>query len=66
MSHPDDCPKCGQQVPASGAYSVGSGFPMADPRQQAETCTNPDCGAKLRRAIGEPWREATGPGSDAS
>lgn len=63
MRHPDDCPNCGERVEALTSYGIGSGTPP-DATQQATTC--PNCQTKLRRNVGEPWREATGPGADVS
>jgi predicted RNA-binding Zn-ribbon protein involved in translation (DUF1610 family) len=57
--HPDDCPRCGERVEVNLSYGIGArneGEELPQPTEQSTTC--PNCGAKLRRAVGYPWSEA--------
>jgi uncharacterized paraquat-inducible protein A len=56
MSDDDTCPTCGQRVEEPAGETA--------PEEQRASC--PACGTELRRALGEPWRVSTGPGSDVS
>ena len=49
----DACPSCGNEVRATGATVIGSGFPMRDFDTETATCTS--CGLPLRRAQGARW-----------
>lgn len=52
----DACPRCGTGVDTETSYGIGSrgeGEELPEPTQQSKRC--PNCGAMLRRAVGEAW-----------